>query len=105
MTDAALTFLSWTRRGLGTAISTEATATTTQVQVTVNFATNAEVLQALPTLSLIGPGDIVGLDQSIIVRAWPPPDELDAEFVSYPLIEFDQADLPWRCAKANPTAK
>jgi hypothetical protein len=39
---------------------------------------------------------VVGLDPNVIVRAWPPPDDLDAEFVSYPLIEFDQADLLWR---------
>ncbi|HWP09927.1 MAG TPA: hypothetical protein VNN72_29495, partial [Polyangiaceae bacterium] len=37
-----------------------------------------------------------GLDQTSIVRVWPKPEDLDAEFGSYPLIEFDQADLLWR---------
>lgn len=99
MTDAAFTFLSWVRRGLGTAISTPPGEPRTTVQVAIRF--NQDTVPPNPpapatALELVGPGDIVGLDQSVICRIWPPPDDLDAEFASYALIEFDQADLLWR---------
>ena len=54
-------------------------------------------------LSLVGPGDVVGLDPSVIVRTWPKPNDFDAEFIPYALIEFDQADLPWRYTPATAT--
>jgi hypothetical protein len=99
MADGAFTFLSWTRCGFATAISTGEEDTTTKVQVTVNLNTETDDGEPLhPALSLnpIGPSDIVGLDPNVIVRVWPKPDDLDAEFEAYPLIEFDQADLLWR---------
>jgi hypothetical protein len=95
MTDSAFTFLSWARRGLATAVATS-DDTTTKADVSVEFNAGALATASGFKLELIGPGDIVGLDPNVIVRAWPPPDDLDAEFVSYPLIEFDQADLLWR---------
>jgi hypothetical protein len=98
MVDAALSFHSWVRRGLANAIPELNSLQTTTAAVVVGF--NDEggtpALVANATLELIGPGDIVGLDTNVVVRRWPPADDFDAEFKSYALIEFDQADLLWR---------
>ena len=39
-----------------------------------------------------------------VVRVWPKANDNDAESGSLPLIEFDQADLPWRYTPAKATA-
>ena len=55
---------------------------------------------ASTTLSLLGPGDIVGLDARTIVRTFPQPDDNEAQagFLCY--VDFDQVDLPWRYTPA-----
>src|SRR6266496_710287 len=53
-------------------------------------------------LNLVGPGDIVGLDTRTIVRTYPRPNDNDAEFEHFAMVEFDQADLPWRYSPAKP---
>jgi hypothetical protein len=73
----------------------------TSVDLDVNF--NGTTLVAHPKLALVGPGDIVGLDSRVVVRAWPKADENDAEFGNLALIEFDQADLPWRYTPSTET--
>ena len=95
MTDGALSFYSWLRTGLAATVDTEAADTRVIAQVTLGF-NDDPLLTASPRLALIGPGDIVGLDPNVVVRTWPPANDLDAEFVAYPVIEFDQADLLWR---------
>ena len=95
MTDGALSFYSWLRTGLAATVGTEAADTRVIAQVTLGF-NGDPLLTASPRLALIGPGDIVGLDPNVVVRTWPPANDLDAEFVAYPVIEFDQADLLWR---------
>lgn len=95
MADGALSFFSWIRRGLAAAVETDPVARVTQVVARIQFNAD-EDLVATPAIPLIGPGDIVGLDSDVVVRTWPKADEQDAEFVSYALIEFDQADLAWR---------
>jgi hypothetical protein len=96
MSDGAFTFLSWARRGLAHAVNTDTVATTTIVPVDLVFNATEDPLPVRADLNPVGPGDIVGLDPSVIVRTWPKHEDLDSEWVSYPLIEFDQADLPWR---------
>jgi hypothetical protein len=55
-------------------------------------------------LSLFGPGDVIGLNPNALIRTWPKPDARNAEANYFPLIEFDQADLPWRFSpQANDT--
>ncbi len=102
MSDGRLTFVSWVRRGLATGFhnpddgSGGASAT---VDVDVQF-NNSDDDIAQVRLTLVGPRDIVGLSSNVVVRTWPRPDDRDAEYVTYPLIEFDQADLPWRYTPA-----
>ncbi len=52
------------------------------------------------TISLLGPGDVVGFDARAICRVWPKPDAMDAENNLFPLVEFSEADLPWRYTPA-----
>ena len=101
MVDGALTFVSWVRRGLATGFANEdGSPAPPVVSVSVQF--NDDPIDTVTArLNLIGPGDIVGLDSSVIVRTWPKADDLDAESVAYALIEFDQADLPWRYTSAK----
>jgi hypothetical protein len=97
-----LSFASWIRQGLAAGISrvddgSGSADGNTIVPIVVNV---DDDLQASVQLQLVGPGDIVGLDSNVVVRVWPTPDDNDAEFESLALIEFDQADLPWRYTPA-----
>ena len=56
---------------------------------------------AEPTLTLVGPGDIAGLDPRAVVRTFPPADVNDAEAAFFVSLELDQADLPWRYTPAR----
>jgi hypothetical protein len=95
MADGALSFFSWVRRGLATAINTGTVQAQTTAVIRVQFNADPDLI-TLPELQLVNPGDIVGLDSNVIVRTWPKNEDLDAEFVSYSLVELDQADLLWR---------
>jgi hypothetical protein len=100
-----LSFASWLRQGLAAGIGRPdgggQSGAETVVQVAVRFENG---LSATANLALVGPGDIVGLDSNVVVRVWPKPNDNDAEFESMALIEFDQADLPWRYTPSAPTA-
>ena len=103
----SLSFVSWVRQGLATAIpriDLDASAPKsglTQALVSLAFA-ETPAPGAQPTaITLVGPGDIVGLNSSVVCRTWPPPDDNDAEYLHLAAIEFDQADLPWRYTPAS----
>lgn len=97
-----LSFVSLLRRGLAAGLETkdegQAGGPSTALNVRANF---GPTLDTLTALNLVGPGDIVGLDSRVVVRTFPRPDEGDAEFEHFALIEFDQADLPWRYTPAK----
>ena len=100
---AKYVFLSWLRRGVGTAIepreSDAGTAPRVKVPVTVAF--NAGSLSATVPLELFGAGEVSGFDPRAVIRVWPRPDVFDAESNYFPLVEFDQPDLPWRLTPAR----
>ena len=101
MADGKLSFYSSVRRGLATALTTPDGTPAGEPRTTIRIVVKtAEALESSAFLSLIGPGDIVGLDPSVVARVWPKPDDNDAEFIPYALIELDQADLPWRYTPA-----
>src|SRR5438128_9464921 len=102
-------FVSSLRRGISTQISNrdgEANPPVrAQVPITVNL--NEGTLSATAKLELYGPGEIKGFESgndiaSAVIRTWPRPNVFDAEANLFPLIEFDQADLPWRFTPAAP---
>jgi hypothetical protein len=95
---AQYVFLSWLRRGVGTAIEPRESdaVVDARVKVPVTVAFNAGSLSASVPLELFGAGEVTGFDVRAVVRTWPRPDVFDAESNYFPLIEFDQPDLPWR---------
>src|SRR5688572_16753857 len=96
-----LSFVSLVRRGLAAGIETPdegQVGPQSRLQIETNFGGS---LTARAQLSLVSPGDIVGLDSRVVVRTFPKPDEVDAEVDHFALIEFDQADLPWRYTPAR----
>jgi hypothetical protein len=107
---ADLTFYSSIRQGAALAITrpdgAPASPSIPRVQLPVTLAYQAEtdaIGPASTTLSLLGPGDIVGLDARTIVRTFPQVDDNEAEagFLCY--VDFDQVDLPWRYTPATAT--
>jgi hypothetical protein len=71
--------------------------TTTDVQITLEYSIPNK---AIANLTLVGPGDIVGLDPRAVVRTFPRADDNDAQVGFFVMIEFDQPDLPWRYTPA-----
>ncbi len=100
-------FLPWLRRGLGTQIArvdgTGPTAARASVPVRLEF--NQGELSVSATLDLAGPGEITGLDPRTVIRTWPASGATEAESNYFPLVEFDQPDLPWRYTPAKATAQ
>ncbi len=109
MADANLTFYSSIRQGAALAITrtdvvNPPAPVIPRVQLPVRLAYQATAGEDQPTagttLSLLGPGDIVGLDTRTIVRTFPQANDNEAEagFLCY--VDFDQVDLPWRYTPA-----
>ncbi|NNN30167.1 hypothetical protein HLK59_07285 [Streptomyces sp. S3(2020)] len=48
-----------------------------------------------PTLSLVGPGEVLGFDRSMVLREEPPPGTPDAAENVLATVELAHADLPW----------
>lgn len=104
---ASYAFLPWLRRGIGSDITrVDGTAgATPRVSVEVGVRFNADDARSVSVdLSLFGPGEVKSLDVRAITRVWPRPGVMDAEPNYFPLVEFDQADLPWRYTPARATA-
>lgn len=89
-------FVPWLRRGAARYIGTSATA---QTPVSVGLKVGGNSIMS-PQLALRGPGDIIGFDPAAVCRIWPANGATDAEPEFLALIEFDQADLPWRYTPA-----
>src|SRR5262245_45529256 len=106
MADAQLSFYSFVRRGLATALTNAdgQSAGAPETKISVSVRPSEETTPVVTQLGLVGPGDIVGLDPTVVVRTLPRANDFDAEFVPYALIEFDQADLPWRYTPAKETS-
>src|SRR5262245_11321972 len=109
--NANYLLIPWLRRGIGTQISRvdDGTAGGARATFSVGIELNNRGMVSGGTdtsatsieLSLFGPGDVSSFDTRAIVRSWPAPDVFEAETNYFPLIEFGQADLPWRYTPAN----
>jgi hypothetical protein len=75
--------------------------TSPRAQVNIALSFDSKHTATLQKLAFVGPGEIVGLDSRTIVRAYPRPDENEAESDFLAHLEFDQADLPWRYTPAR----
>jgi hypothetical protein len=97
---AQYSFLSWVRRGIGTAMGPSADDPA-RVGVAVGATFDSGAPGAAPatpsiTLDFLGAQDVTGLDARAVTRVWPVPGAVNAEPNYFPLIEFNQPDLPWR---------
>jgi hypothetical protein len=98
MAQAQLGFCSWVRRGLAAGVTSEGA----NLQLTVTMTPDPgskldpDEAQVSVKVGLVGPGDIIGFDPRCILKKRPDANTLDAETEPYPMVEFDQADLPWR---------
>jgi hypothetical protein len=104
---ATYAFLPWLRRGFAAALTRVEGGGTPEPRGSVNVEVrfnNDDALAGMVTLAMLGPGDISGLDPRAIVRMAPRPGVMDAEPNYFPLVEFDQADLPWRYTPARATS-
>jgi hypothetical protein len=105
--DASYAFVPWLRRGVATAITrAEGQAGTkprAEIPVTLTFDPGA--LTATATLSLLGAGEVTGIDPRTVIRVWPRAGVYDASANYFPLLELDQPDLPWRYTPARPDGK
>src|ERR1051325_2857504 len=101
------TFLPWLRRGLATEIvrvdGTPSTDAHAPLPVALTFNASASLVATAP-LALLGPGEVKGLDSDAIIRVAPLPNVYDVEPNYFPLVEFDQPDLPWRYTPARATS-
>lgn len=95
-----LRFLSSLRRGAASQIaepdSSEGDGIRASLDVSITFNVEERARTATVPLTLHGPADVVGFDARAVTRVWPPRETRDAEPNYFPLIEFDQVDLPWR---------
>ena len=95
---ASFAFLPWIRRGLSVTGGGGATVDgRLTIIVEPTFGPGRQVPVAL---KLAGAGEVTGLDQRVVIRSWPPANVHDAEPNYFPMVEFDQCDLPWRYTPA-----
>jgi hypothetical protein len=104
-------FVSWVRTGLASHHATVATGGVApddvgHIDVDVRLRSTGDGVERVdtitsPAIHLLGPGDVVGLDESLIVRRYPEPGATDAEPNYFPLVELSAVDLPWRFTPAG----
>lgn len=101
-TLATYSFLPWLRRGLASQIARRdgETSPDVHVRVPISLTFNASLSVQVP-LALKGPGEVSSLDHDVIARVYPKPNTFDVESNYFPLIEFEQPDLPWRYTPAR----
>jgi len=104
-TLATYAFLPWLRRGMASQIARRdgETSADAHVRVPVGLTLNTNLTVTVP-LALRGPGEVASLDRDVIARVYPTPNTFDVESNYFPLIEFEQPDLPWRYTPARDDA-
>ena len=103
MADAGYTFLPWCRRGLVAELDTPDSGGPIDQRAIVRIGvtiTNAGAGGVDATL--LGPGDVLGLDQRLIVRTEPRPGTTAFEPNHLAAVDFELPDLPWLVTPASP---
>ncbi len=102
MSQPALTFLPWVRRGGALALPPDlrtghpASHVGTTVGVTVNNGPSASV-----PVQLLGPGVVTGVSPQQVIRSDPAPNTSTFESNYLALVEFDDPGLPWLFTPAS----
>ncbi|MCA1692350.1 MAG: hypothetical protein LC733_09175, partial [Actinobacteria bacterium] len=96
---AVYRFLPWSRRGLVAELRDSGAAAFGALPVRGAVKLDLTLAGGLGTATteatIAGPGDVVGLDPSAIVRTTPRPNTSNAEPNYLVSVDFDAADLPW----------
>lgn len=96
MTDTVYRFLPWSRRGLSSAIPGAADGAAIPARPKVDIEVVVGGVGSVPTsTTLNGPGDVIGLDPTVIVRTIPRGNATNVETNYLAAIDFDQPELPW----------
>ncbi|WP_119070898.1 hypothetical protein [Aggregatilinea lenta] len=101
--QAQYRFLPWTRRGLVAEVQDPDTggALPGRAKISVGVTvTNVPGTNGID-MALYGPGDVLGIDTRLIVRASPRPGSTNVEPNYLPAIEFDPPDFPWMFSPAK----
>lgn len=102
---ARYSFLPWLRQGVAGGIEKPddfGAGTAGQgerAEVTYDLFVNTRTVSK--DVSLVGPGDVTGLERRAIVRVEPPPLTTDFESNYLPFVDFYDEDLPWRYTPAR----
>ncbi|HLT34794.1 MAG TPA: hypothetical protein VK034_00880, partial [Enhygromyxa sp.] len=106
MSDAVVYFLPWMRRGLVRQLASQADAdgvpTASLATVTASVVLGSET--ATRELEIAGPGVVIGVRRSQIVRRFPTPNTRDFERNDFPHVELASPDLPWMFTPASARA-
>jgi len=107
---AQYTFLPWLRQGMANHINEEDNLSTTsannaeRASVTMSLeltVDQSQVQTVNKTVLITGPGDVVGINESAIVKVEPINGTFDFENNYLPYIEFYDEDFPWRYTPAK----
>ena len=100
VTKVAYQFLPWVRRGLTVALADKDTLgampSRAVATVGVKLAAPLQANNFAPiSMQLYGPGDVIGIDTSLIIRTDPKANSHNFEPNYLALIDFDPPDFPW----------
>jgi hypothetical protein len=109
--SVSLTFAPWARLGIGAALNAQAGALRAQVAITaqvggrIGNAAAPSVAAPPLTAQTLGPGDVLGIDQRIVIRTDPPRDAQGTPARTLVAIEFSRPDFPWMFSPLMPDAQ
>src|SRR5262245_3868543 len=110
MSEVSYQFVPWVRSGLAATLTTADTldtATTGRATLDVELGVSRRGGPLPPIqqpLTVLGPGEVVGLDPRQIIRTDPLPGATDAEPNMLVQVELDRSDLPWLFTPAGADA-
>ena len=92
-------FLSWARKGIANSIGA-APPSVSRANITLNVLLNGQTIPQ--TVHLLGPQDVIGVNQNMIVRSEPRHWITDFEPNYMAFVEFYEEDFPWRYTPKRP---
>ena len=107
MSFAEYKFFSWARKGISSNIAEKDTlgksdgVQTERAIVPVNITLNTNIPVPAKNFTLLGPGDIIGINSDMIIRCEPRDGVSNFEPNYFPYVEFYDEDFPWRYTPAS----
>lgn len=99
-------FVPYALSGMAAAMRTPATGLRASTEVSVPLSDDAGGAATVTrTVTLYGPGDVIGVDPAQILRRYPAPGSTTAEETFHAHIEFDRPELPWAFSAQTPQAR